>query len=109
MRRGCRKPFHRSRRESAAESILMQAHVGCSGWFYWHWRGIFYPRSGGTENWFRHYTAHFSTVELNAPFYSWPKPGTVKGWLRSAPDNFRYSIKVNREITHERRLVRTKQ
>ncbi|MBA2432190.1 MAG: hypothetical protein H0V56_08755 [Chthoniobacterales bacterium] len=21
----------------------MQVHVGCSGWFYWHWRGLFYP------------------------------------------------------------------
>ena len=21
----------------------MRVHVGCSGWFYSHWRGIFYP------------------------------------------------------------------
>ena len=86
----------------------MQAHVGCSGWFYWHWRGIFYPRSGGTENWFRHYTTNFSTVELNAPFYSWPRLATVKSWVRNAPEEFRYSVKVNRLITHEKRLVRTR-
>jgi uncharacterized protein YecE (DUF72 family) len=29
-------------------------------------------------------------VELNAPFYSWPKIATVKGWRRNAPDTFRY-------------------
>jgi uncharacterized protein YecE (DUF72 family) len=86
----------------------MQAHVGCSGWFYWHWRGIFYPDTKRTDGWFKHYAANFHTVELNAPFYSWPKPATVKAWVRNSPENFRYSVKVNREITHERRLVRTR-
>ena len=19
-------------------------HIGCSGWFYWHWFGVFYPK-----------------------------------------------------------------
>ena len=86
----------------------MEAHVGCSGWFYWHWRGIFYPDTKRTYGWFKHYVANFNTVELNAPFYSWPKPTTVRGWVRNAPEHFRYSIKVNREITHERRLVGTR-
>ena len=86
----------------------MQARVGCSGWFYWHWRGIFYPDTKRTDGWFKHYAANFNTVELNAPFYSWPKPATVRAWVHQAPEHFRYSIKVNREITHERRLVRTR-
>jgi uncharacterized protein YecE (DUF72 family) len=47
-------------------------------------------------------------VELNAPFYRWPKPATVKTWRRNAPRGFRYSVKVNGVITHERRMVRTK-
>ncbi len=46
----------------------MQVHVGCSGWFYWHWRGIFYPETKRPDEWFRHYTENFRTVELNAPF-----------------------------------------
>ena len=82
----------------------MEVHVGCSGWFYWHWRGIFYPDERRTDNWFRHYAAHFRTVELNAPFYSWPKPATVRSWKRNAPPGFRYSVKVNQLITHEKRL-----
>src|SRR3954447_990243 len=86
----------------------MEAHVGCSGWFYWHWRGKFYPESSRPDAWFRHYTANFNTVELNAPFYRWPHLANVRGWVRQAPDNFRYSIKVNRIITHEKRLVRTR-
>jgi uncharacterized protein YecE (DUF72 family) len=86
----------------------MEIHVGCSGWFYWHWRGLFYPQEGNTRHWFKHYTSVFDTVELNAPFYKWPRPSTVKNWKRDAPLPFRYTVKVNGEITHERRMVRTK-
>lgn len=86
----------------------MKIHVGCSGWFYWHWRGKFYPDTKRTDTWFRHYVANFDTVELNAPFYKWPKDATVKSWRRNAPEHFRYSVKVNSLITHEKRLVRTR-
>ena len=86
----------------------LQVYLGCSGWFYWHWRGIFYPATEPTHRWFKHYASIFDTVELNAPFYRWPKPATVKGWRRNAPASFRYSVKVNQLITHEKRLKRTK-
>jgi uncharacterized protein YecE (DUF72 family) len=85
----------------------MELHVGCSGWFYWHWRGVFYPQEGDTRGWFKHYASVFDTVELNAPFYKWPRPSTVKGWKRGAPPNFVFTVKVNGGITHERRMVRT--
>lgn len=87
----------------------MRIHVGCSGWFHSHWRGIFYPKQEiTTKNWFAYYAAVFRTVELNAPFYRWPKPATVRRWKRDAPDDFIYTVKVNQLITHERRMVRTK-
>ena len=87
----------------------MKVHIGCSGWFYSHWRGIFYPAQEiGTDRWFAYYANVFTTVELNAPFYRWPKPATVRRWQRQAPPSFRYSVKVNQSITHERRMVHTK-
>lgn len=89
-------------------SFNVKIFIGCSGWFYWHWRGLFYPDGIRTDRWFKHYAANFDTVELNAPFYSWPKDSTVRSWRRNAPENFRYSVKVNRLITHEKRLQRTK-
>ncbi|MEO6994548.1 MAG: DUF72 domain-containing protein [Lacunisphaera sp.] len=88
----------------------MEIHVGCSGWFYSHWRGIFYPAEEvTTKNWFAYYANVFRTVELNAPFYRWPKPATVRRWYRDAPPGFHYSVKVNQTITHEKRLLRTGQ
>jgi uncharacterized protein YecE (DUF72 family) len=87
----------------------MRLHIGCSGWFYSHWRGIFYPRhEPTTKNWFAYYANVFGTVELNAPFYRWPTPATVRRWKREAPPHFVYSVKVNQRITHEKRMVRTK-
>lgn len=77
-------------------------HVGCSGWFYWHWRGIFYTDDVPRTGWFRHYAENFDTVELNAPFYSWPTLATVKTWLRQAEgfEDFVYTVKVSELITH---------
>ena len=87
----------------------MQIHVGCSGWFYSHWRGIFYPaQEPTTKLWFAYYANVFDTVELNAPFYRWPSPATVRRWKRDAPPGFIYSVKINQAVTHQRRLVRTK-
>jgi uncharacterized protein YecE (DUF72 family) len=83
--------------------------IGCSGWFYWHWKGGFYPEELGTHRWFRHYQSKFRTVELNAPFYRFPTPDIVKTWCRQCTRRgFRYSVKVNRIITHEKRLVGTR-
>ena len=84
-------------------------HVGCSGWFYWHWRGGFYPAELPTRNWFAHYARHFKTVELNAPFYSWPTVATVREWVRQAGRrHFVYTVKVSELITHTKRFVGTK-
>ncbi len=82
--------------------------VGCSGWYYRHWHGPFYPAESSSHRWFAHYTSSFNTVELNAPFYRWPKPETVRRWLREAPRGFLYSVKVNGLITHEKRFVGTR-
>ena len=91
-----------------ASSPTLKTHVGCSGWYYWHWKKTFYPEELPTSRWFKHYTSVFKTVELNAPFYSWPKPATVKNWRRNASPDFRYAIKVNGTITHEKRMIGTK-
>ncbi len=97
-------PKRRSR-----ENPRQGLHVGCSGWFYWHWRGRFYPETLPMSAWFGHYSRHFKTVELNAPFYSWPTAGTVKNWLRQAGRRrFVYSVKVNELITHVKRFSGTK-
>ncbi|MDB5612432.1 MAG: hypothetical protein JWQ22_85, partial [Devosia sp.] len=76
-------------------------NIGCSGWFYWHLKGSFYPTQMPTKEWFAHYADHFCTVELNAPFYSWPTLGSVQTWRKQAEGrNMIYTVKASELITH---------
>jgi uncharacterized protein YecE (DUF72 family) len=86
-----------------------QYFVGCSGWFYWKWRGTFYPADLPTSEWFTYYARRFDTVEINASFYSWPTQAGVKAWLRAAGrKQFVYTVKVCELITHVKKFVGTK-
>ncbi len=93
----------------AVDDASQKHHVGCSGWFYWHWRGIFYPEGLPTSGWFQHYAKNFNTVELNAPFYSWPTLNTVASWHKQiGRRQFVYTVKVCELITHLKRFTGTK-
>jgi uncharacterized protein YecE (DUF72 family) len=95
---------------SATSTAAQQFNVGCSGWFYWHWREVFYPAGMATNKWFQFYAGRFRTVELNAPFYSWPTVGTVQSWLRQiGRRRFVYTVKVCELITHTRRFKGAKE
>ena len=92
-----------------ADSLTASAYVGCSGWFYWKWRGLFYPEDLPTGEWFRYYAKRLDTVEINASFYSWPSVANVKAWRRQASKrNFVYTVKVCELITHIKRFRGTK-
>jgi uncharacterized protein YecE (DUF72 family) len=98
----------RSLVQPAGRSATMTAFVGCSGWFYWHWRDRFYPPGLAGSRWFQHYASTFRTVELNAPFYAWPKVQSVRNWRKQvARRKFLYTIKANDLITHVKRFTRT--
>ena len=45
----------------------------------------------------------FNSVEINASFYRFPAQSWVKTWL-TAPEDFSFSIKVHRSITHYTKL-----
>ena len=78
--------------------------IGCSGWSYDEWQGKFYPPDLPKSRRFGFYAETFNTVELNYPFYHFPKPETVRKWYRESPPGFRFTLKVNRSITHIRRF-----
>jgi uncharacterized protein YecE (DUF72 family) len=79
-------------------------YIGCSGWSYQDWKNIFYPAHLSTTNHFSYYAAHFNTVEINNTFYHFPREHTIYSWMRKAPNNFKFSFKVNKEITHIKKM-----
>ena len=86
-------------------TTVSNIHVGCSGWVYKHWRGIFYPEGLPQKHWFERYAEEFDTVEINASFYRLPLASTFEGWREKAPPSFHYAVKVNRFITHMKKLL----
>ncbi|MEJ2880999.1 DUF72 domain-containing protein [Pedobacter sp. GR22-6] len=83
---------------------MIQYLIGCSGFHYRHWRGKFYPEKLAVKNWFDFYCQRFSTLELNVTFYRFPKLATLRQWYERAPDDFLFSVKVPRSITHFKKL-----
>ena len=79
-------------------------NIGCSGFSYDHWRGVFYPEGLPKSRWLNYYTEKFHTVELNVTFYRLPKESTFEKWRGETPADFRISVKGSRYITHVKRL-----
>jgi len=82
-------------------------HIGCSGFSYKEWKEEFYPKGLAQSKWFGYYTAHFNTLELNVTFYRFPTLKSLQGWYDKAPDEFSFSAKVPRSITHYKKFVGT--
>jgi uncharacterized protein YecE (DUF72 family) len=78
--------------------------IGTSGWAYAHWRGCFYPDDLPPARWLEFYSRRFRTVEVNVTFYRMPRERTVRTWRDATPEDFIFSVKMNRRITHRHRL-----
>lgn len=82
----------------------MDVRIGCSGYFYRHWQGPWYPPELPSSRWFAFYAERFDTVEINASFYRFPTVSAVARWRRQAPEGFSYAVKAPRLITHSKRF-----
>jgi uncharacterized protein YecE (DUF72 family) len=79
--------------------------IGCSGWNYAHWRnGVVYPPKCPPSRWLPTYAEWFDTVEVNATFYRLTKPQFVQSWIEQTPEDFVFTIKGSRYLTHIKRL-----
>lgn len=51
-----------------------------------------------------YYASFFNSIEFNSSFYKIPKPATVAKWAASVPDQFRFTFKLWKGITHNKAL-----
>lgn len=65
--------------------------IGTGGWAYLEYR---------SNDKLKRYSREFDFVEVNSTFYTYPNLSTVKSWRRRVPDNFVFSVKCNRDLTH---------
>lgn len=78
--------------------------IGTSGWQYRHWRGRLYPDGVPVREWLPFYAERFRTVESNNAFYRLPEREIFVRWADQTPDDFVFSVKVSRFLTHIKRL-----
>lgn len=78
--------------------------IGTSGWNYYSFKEIFYPLSLKPKDWLSFYAQYFNTVEVNATFYRLPSLKTFEKWYTETPENFVFSLKAPKVITHLKRL-----
>jgi uncharacterized protein YecE (DUF72 family) len=88
---------------------MKPVRIGCSGWSYDDWKGRLYPKGLPTSQWLPRYAEEFSTVEVNNTFYRLPTESAVANWVRQTPDDFLFTLKISRYITHVKRLNDLKQ
>jgi uncharacterized protein YecE (DUF72 family) len=79
-------------------------YIGTSGWSYQHWQDCFYT-GAARKDWLKFYAERFSSVEINGTFYRLQKPGTFKKWFDETPATFRFALKANRYLTHNKKLL----
>src|SRR3954466_207983 len=79
-------------------------YVGVAGWPIPKPHAGLFPEAGSH---LQRYAARFNAVEINSSFYKPHRPATYARWAASVPADFRFSVKVPKLATHERRLVDT--
>lgn len=83
--------------------------LGCSGFYYNHWKGTFYPENLTKTKWLQYYVGFFNSLEANNTFYRYPSPKLLEGWYNKTPSNFTFTLKANRIITHFHKFNGTEQ
>ena len=78
--------------------------IGCAGWSIPKEQAAHFPTVGSH---LERYAQRLSAVEINSSFYRPHRPATYARWAASVPADFRFAVKMPREITHIRRLKET--
>lgn len=89
------------------KNIQSRIKIGCQGWNYADWatkaggETVFYPQKTRSSEMLPIYARAFETVEVDSTFYGVPQRETLENWAKKTPEDFTFSLKLPREITHE--------
>lgn len=64
----------------------------------------FYPEAFKTKSRLCYYGSLFNSIEINSSFYKVPMASTVAKWASDTPDNFKFTFKLWRDVTHSKSL-----
>jgi uncharacterized protein YecE (DUF72 family) len=87
--------------------MTVKSFIGVSGFSYASWKGRFYPSDTKSEEFLRIYSESLGSVEINSSFYAQPTAAMIKSWAAKTGEEFRFSFKAPRLITHTLKLGTT--
>src|SRR3954449_2182700 len=79
-------------------------HIGTSGYSYADWKGPVYPDNIKDNEMLAFYSQQFNTTEINYTYYRMPAARTLAAMAAKVPDDFVFTVKASKELTHEREL-----
>ena len=79
-----------------------QIFIGCSGYYYPEWQGLFYPPQLPKGEYLRYYAQHFSCLEINNTFYRRADDMQLRRMYKQTEGKLLFSVKAHRSLTHER-------
>ncbi|WP_456789565.1 DUF72 domain-containing protein [Cellulomonas sp. P5_C5] len=83
----------------------MTIRTGISGWRYAPWRSVFYPAGLPQRRELEFASRQLTSIEINGSFYALQKPESYVAWVAETPDDFVFSIKGPRFVTHLKKLA----
>lgn len=86
---------------SAVPVNRLAIFVGCAGWSVGREQAAAFAEEGTH---LQRYASQLNCVEINSSFYRPHRQQTYARWAASVPKEFRFCVKVPKQITHELRL-----
>ena len=81
---------------------MPELRIGTAGWSIATSSAGAFPTEGSS---LERYSSRFTCAEINSTFHRRHRPSTFERWAASTPDNFRFSAKLPKTITHVQKLV----
>ncbi len=66
---------------------------------------LFYPDEFKDKSRLTFYSSIMNSIEINSSFYKIPMATTVQKWTKEVPDDFKFTFKLFKEITHHKQLA----
>src|ERR1041385_6856125 len=79
-----------------------EVFIGTSGYSFRDWVGPFYPPGLPASEHLAFYAGQFNCVEVNTTYYGIPKPRVLERMAKKTPEGFRFIVKLNQALTHDR-------
>jgi uncharacterized protein YecE (DUF72 family) len=76
--------------------------IGTSGYSYDDWIGTFYPEGIAQNEMLAFYAQHLDATEINYTYYRMPNARTLGAMADKVPDDFVFTVKATKEMTHDR-------